>query len=477
MAVSSPTSEQRVILRISGADAFEVCGKLSGRPLSREQSHTLSAPVILDDEFQVDTQFYVFPAPHSYVGDDVVEIHTYTNAAVTEALISRLLKTGLRAAEPGEFTARAYLNGKLDLAQAEAVNEIIVSSNEYQLAAAQKLLEGRLGDTTAKLRNDIMDLLSLIEAGLDFGDEDIEFIAPDAATEELVAIRGRLELLLSDSISLESLIDLPAVGIAGAPNAGKSSLLNALLGEERSIVSHRHRTTRDVLTGVCTLAHHRCVLFDCAGLQMQPEDVLDELAQQASIEALQHSAVVIFCADTSKTEWSEDAAIRKLIEPKALVPIATKSDLVSEQILKDRLAAMNETFSVDFLPISAQAGAGIELLRETIDTFSVDFLPISAQAGAGIELLRETIDRKLTVKFNVPRPGGIALTARHKQTVTEAIDHIGESIDEFRAGNEEVAAMALRAAYKAVSDIEQPAAAHIEEQILGQIFNRFCIGK
>jgi tRNA U34 5-carboxymethylaminomethyl modifying GTPase MnmE/TrmE len=200
------------------------------------------------------------------------------------------------------------------------------------------------------------------------------------------------------------------------------------------------------------LARCRCVLFDCAGLLIQPEDVLDELAQQAAIEALQHSAVVIFCADTSKTEWSEDAAIRKLIEPRALVPVATKSDLVSEQILKDRLAAMNETFSVGFLPISAQAGAGIELLRETIDG-------------------------KLTEKFNVPRTGGVALTARHKQAVTEAIGQVGESIDELRAGNEEVAAMTLRAAYQAVSDIEQPAAAHIDEQILGQIFNRFCIGK
>jgi tRNA modification GTPase len=292
----------------------------------------------------------------------------------------------------------------------------------------------------------------LIEAGLDFGDEDIEIIAPDVATEKLAAIKDRLGLLLSDSISLESLVDLPSVGIAGAPNAGKSSLLNTLLGEERSIVSHQHKTTRDVLTGICMLAHCRCVLFDCAGLLIRPEDILDELAQQAAIEALRHSAVVIFCADVSKTEWSEDAAIRKLIEPQVLVPVATKSDLVSEQVRKGRLAAMNEMFSVDFLPISAKTGAGIKLLRETIDS-------------------------KLTERFNVPRTGGVALTARHKQAVSAAIHHVGEAIGEFRAGNDEVAAMTLRAAYQAVSEIEQPGAAHIDEQILGQIFNRFCIGK
>jgi tRNA modification GTPase len=355
-------------------------------------------------------------------------------------------------AEPGEFTARAYLNGKLDLAQAEAVNEIIVSSNEYQLAAAEKLLDGRLGETTAKLLADLMDLLSLIEAGLDFSGEDIEFIARDEAVKKLAAIKEQLEQLLSGSIRYESVIDLPAVGIAGAPNAGKSSLLNKLLGKERSIVSHQHKTTRDVLTGVCTLPHCRCVLFDCAGLLMHPEDILDELAQQAAIEALRNSSVVIFCTDISKTEWSEDAAILDLIEPKILVPVATKCDLLQDQLLPDRLAALNEFFSTDFLPTSAQTGDGIELLRQTIDG-------------------------KLTEKSEVPRAGGVALTARHRKAVTEAIGQISESVDELNAGNDEVAAMMLRAAYQAVSDIEQPGAAHIEEQILGQIFSRFCVGK
>jgi tRNA modification GTPase len=309
-----------------------------------------------------------------------------------------------------------------------------------------------LGETTEKLQAGLLDLLSLIEAGLDFSGEDIEFIARPEAVKRLAAIKDQLEQLLSGSIRYESVIDLPAVGIAGAPNAGKSSLLNKLLDKERSIVSHQHKTTRDVLTGVCTLQHCRCVLFDCAGLLTQPEDILDELAQQAAIEALRNSNVVIFCADISKTEWSEDAAIRKLIEPKILVPIATKCDLLSEQFLPERLAALNKFFSTDFLPSSAQSGSGIELLRQTIDG-------------------------KLTEKLGIPQTGGVALTARHRKAVTEAIDQISESTDELNAGNDEVAAMMLRAAYQAVSNIEQPAAAHIDEQILGQIFSRFCIGK
>ncbi len=451
VAVSSPTSDQRVIVRITGPDTIGICRQLFN--LHGKTSPTLfSGSLAIDDELKIDAQLYLFRAPHSYTGDDVAEIHAYTNSAVTEALVGTLLDKGLRMAEPGEFTARAYLNGKLDLVQAEAVNEIIVSSNEYQLAAAEKLLDGRLGETTTKVRTNLMDLLSLIEAGLDFSGEDIEFIARPEAVKRLVAIKDQLEQLLSGSIRYESVIDLPAVGIAGAPNAGKSSLLNKLLGKERSIVSHRHKTTRDVLTGICNMPHCRCVLFDCAGLLTETEDILDELAQQAAIEALRKSNIVIFCADISKNDWSEDAAILDLIEPRILVPVATKCDLIPEQILSESLAALNKSFGADFLPTSAQSGYGIELLRQTIDG-------------------------KLTEKFEVSQTGGIALTTRHRKAVTEASGQIGESIDELNAGNDEVAAMMLRAAYQAVNDIEQPAASHIDEQILGQIFSRFCIGK
>lgn len=471
LAVSSATCDQRVIIRIAGPGAVETCGQICrpGVGLPAKSRALLPISIAVDDELQIDAQLYVFPAPHSYTGDDVAEIHTYTNPAVTEALIGNLLKRGLRAARPGEFTARAYLNGKLDLAQAEAVNEIIVSSNEYQLAAAEKLLDGRLGVATDKLRASLLELLSLIEAGLDFSDEDVEFIARPEAVGRLIAIKDDLGSLLSDSICLESLIDLPAVGIAGAPNAGKSSLLNALLGRERSIVSHQHKTTRDVLTGVCTLAHCRCMLFDCAGLLTQPVGILDELAQQAATEALRNSTIVLFCVDVSKTDWSDDVAVRKLVGRRVCpahqtspaqtrrcarhtLQVATKCDLVPEWTSAERLAALKELFGVDFVPTSAKTGAGLDLLRKAIDG-------------------------KLTEKVDVPRASGVALTARHRQAVAEAIAQVGEASDELKAGNDEVAAMMLRAAYQAIADIEQPAAARIDEQILGQIFNRFCIGK
>jgi tRNA modification GTPase len=458
IAVSSPTSDQRVIIRITGPDTVEICKQIFNPQIESKSIHGGASPTLLsgslkvDNELEIGVKVYIFTAPHSYTGEDVIEIHVFTNSAVTEMVLSNLLDRGLRMAEPGEFTARAYLNGKLDLAQAEAVNEIIVSSNEYQLAAAEKLLDGRLGEMTTKLHAELMDLLILIEAGLDFSGEDIEFITRDDAAKRLALIKDQLEQLFSGSIHYESIIDLPAVGIAGAPNAGKSSLLNKLLGKERSIVSSRHKTTRDVLTGVCTLPHCKCVLFDCAGLLIEAEDIIDELAQQAATEALRNSSVVIFCTDISKSEWFEDVVIRRLIDPKIFVPVATKCDLILDQILPDRLAALNKTFGADFLQISSQTGVGIELLRQTIDG-------------------------KLTEKSDVPQTGAVALTARHRKAVTEAIKQIGESVYELSVGNDEVAAMMLRSSYQALSDIEQPGAAHIDEQILGQIFSRFCIGK
>jgi tRNA modification GTPase len=410
----------------------------------------------VDNELHIDAKLYLFRAPNSYTGDDVAEIHIYTNRAVTEALISDILSkhSQVRLAGPGEFTARAYFNGKIDLTQAEAVNEIIVSSNEYQLAAAERLLDGRLGQAATNLRDGLICCLSLIEAGLDFSEEDIEFIRRPEAIRKLAGVRDRLEQLLTGSIGCESLVDLPSVGIAGAPNAGKSSLLNTLLGKERSIVSPQQKTTRDVLTGLWTLPHCECVLFDCAGLLTATDNILDELAHQAAIEALRNSEIVIFCTDISKPHWNEDVAIRTIIESKVLVPVATKCDLLDGENQAARLAELNE------------------LLGE-------GFMPVSSLTGAGIELLRNTIDGKLTEETKVARASMVVMTARHKKAVTEAIENIDGSIGELTMYNDEVAAMMLRAAHRAVCDLESAAGGSlpVEDQILEQIFSRFCIGK
>ncbi|MHC4126519.1 MAG: tRNA modification GTPase, partial [Planctomycetota bacterium] len=365
-AVSSPTSYKRVIVRISGPETVDMVRKIFV-PTPAAEASIVSGTVAIDNELRIDAKLYLFLAPRTYTGDDVAEIHTHTNPGVTSALISNLLKMGLRMAGPGEFTARSFLNGKIDLAQAEAVNEIITCSNRFQLAAAERLFCGRLAETAEKIRSQIMDCLSLIEAGLDFSGEDIEFITSSQAVERLTDIKHELRQLLDGSIGCEMVVDLPSVGIAGAPNAGKSSLLNKLLGQQRSIVSPQRKTTRDVLTGLLSLKHANCVLFDCAGLIQQPNNILDELAHQAAIDSLQKASVVVFCVDVSKEDCSEDVAIRELIEPEVMVPVAAKSDLLQKDMLAKKLAELNELFDAGFLAVSAKTGDGIEQLKSTID--------------------------------------------------------------------------------------------------------------
>jgi tRNA modification GTPase len=453
VAVSSPAGGARSIVRITGPATIEICEKIFSPTISSLSSRLINGCVDIDNELEIDAVLYLFLSPHSYTGDDVAEIHLYAGSAIIEILIDKLLITHkVRMAGPGEFTARAYLNGKIDLAQAEAVNEVIVSSNTFQLAAAQKLLSGRLKQTTEMLSSAILDCLSLLEAGLDFSDQAIEFLTTDTAIKRLMGIKDQFQRLLSESRRLASVVDLPAIGITGIPNTGKSSLLNKLLGMERSIVSHERKTTRDVLAGELALRHCKCVLFDCAGLLTQPEGVLDQLVLQAAFEALRNSALVVFCADISKKDWAEDVAALRFIEMKSIVPIATKCDLVSKDNMADRLCKLKELFGFEFLPTSAKTGAGLESLSNTID-------------------------KKLVENHEVSQVSGVALTARHRQAVTEAIENIDSAAKELKAGNDEVAAMILRAAYQCISEIEQPGFSGVDEQILQNIFSRFCIGK
>jgi tRNA modification GTPase len=457
VAVSSPSFGARSIIRLTGPDTTCLVKGLFSFSTLPDKAGIRTGSIAIGYELNIDATLYLFLAPHSYTGEDVAELHIDVSEAAVEGLVETLLADGkmpLRLAGPGEFTARAYLNGKLNLAQAEAVNEIITCSNRLQLAAAEKLLAGRLTETTEEILAVVIDCLSLLEAGLDFSTEDIEFITHDQTVEKLERIKQMLEQLLAESTRYESVVDLPAVGIAGAPGAGKSSLLNRLLDRPRSIVSGRRKTTRDVLTDVLILTNCRCVIFDCAGLLEEPANILDELAYQAAVEALENASAVIFCIDISKTDWAEDIAIRKFIKDEVQVlPVATKSDLLSEDALNERLAELNKLFAADFLPTSAKNGAGISQLQETINK------QIITEIASGTEGQAQH---------------GVALTSRHRQAINEAIKSISESIVEVKIGNDEVAAMLLRSAYQAASNIQQQ---HIDEQILEEIFSRFCIGK
>lgn len=457
VAVSSASGGVRSIIRLTGPEVYAVCEQVFTPYRTQESNGIQTGSVAIDADLAIGAHLYLFVAPRSYTGEPLAEIHLEASCVLVETLVQNLLAQGLRPAGPGEFTARAYLNGKLDLAQAEAVNEIIASSNQFQLDAAERLLQGHLTQTAATVRSEMLDCLSLIEAGLDFSGEDIEFIGTGEAVRRLDKSRKDLEALLAGSIRYESVIGLPAVGIAGAPNAGKSSLLNALLGHERSIVSKQLKTTRDVLSGLWTTERFQCVLFDCAGLLSSPDHVLDQLAQQAAIEALCHCQAIIFCVDATKTDFAEDVSVRALIETQDLLYTATKWDLLKIEDVSARTTRLRNAFDAECISTSSKTRVGLDEVRRQVEARILGPKAIAHQAA----LLEDGQDT-------------IALTARHKQAVSEAIEAVGQAASELAQGHEEVAAVMIRTACQAISDIEsQP----VDEEVLDRIFGRFCVGK
>ncbi|MCD6391971.1 MAG: 50S ribosome-binding GTPase [Planctomycetes bacterium] len=439
------------IIRISGSDAIAVAGEVFC-PDEQLRRRGTTAGMIAVADIEIDATLYAFSSPQSYTGQDLIELHFFAAACVVELVMAELLAFA-RQAGPGEFTLRAYLNGRIDLSQAEAVAEIVAGSNAFQLQAAQKLLAGKLSQTAAKIREEILDVLSLIEAGLDFSTEGITFLGQDEATETIGRITQALKTLLGGSIRYEEMIDLPSVGLAGASNAGKSSLLNALLGQERSIVSDQKATTRDVLCGVLELEKCRCTLFDCAGMGRAETDsgLLDELAAQTAAEAIKAANMVLLCVDLAKTDFSEDIEISRTIHDGELVLVATKADLLDEQDSKRKSAQLTELFDSQPVLTSTRSGRGIDSLRALIDSRIVRLT-----AGAA-----EAADR-------------IAINQRHRKVVAETIEHLIAAAGQITLGNDEIAAMFLRSAYEVLAGLEKE---YIDEAVLERIFSNFCIGK
>lgn len=455
IAVSSgslASGPARSIVRVSGLNAHVAVGGLFSGEINGGARRVVSGRIVLEDGVEVRALVYLFFAGRSYTGEDMAEIHLFASPSVIESVFAKL-SAGARAAGPGEFTLRAYLNGRIDLCQAEAVAEIVASSNKFQLGAAEKLLAGRLSETIGRVREKMLDVLSLIEAGMDFSTEDIEFVSKEDAVGSVAEIKGELEGLLDGSIRYEEMIDMGSVGLAGASNAGKSSLLNALLGEERSIISETIATTRDVLTGALEMDRCKCAVFDCAGLvyRCDEADILQSLGQEAAIEALNASSLVVFCVDVSKEDYGEDVGIRKLLRSENVVVAASKCDLLEGEMLDRKLRELEGLFSQEPVVTSVVSPGGLDCLRSVIEEKIIELTSGSEEAA----------DR-------------IAITQRHRLAVGEAVKSLEDAAGQIENGNDEVAAMLLRSGYEELAGLERE---DIDEAVLERIFSSFCIGK
>lgn len=393
-----------------------------------------------------------FAAPASFTGEDVLELHAHGSPVLLDRIVARCIALGARHARPGEFSERAFLNGKLDLVQAEAVADLIAAGSLAQARAALRSLDGAFSARVGALFDAMVHLRVHVEAAIDFPEEEIDFLADGEVLRMLRALRADLDALLAEARRGQRLRDGLHVVIVGRPNAGKSSLLNALAGRERAIVTAIPGTTRDVLEAAVQLGAAELTLVDTAGLRATADPVEAEGIRRARAElARADLALLLVDANRAPGDLAADlAALDAECPPRAeRLVLANKWDLVAEADRPDRLAALGAeaTGEGTVLPLSAASGEGLDALRDAL----------AARAGA------------------TEGGGSFSARARHVAALERVATHLTEGerqLVEARAG--ELLAEELR---EAQQDLGEITGAYSSDDLLGAIFQSFCIGK
>ena len=442
-AQATPPGEGGVaIVRVSGPDCREVVARVfapkNGQPL---RSRRLTFGQLLDGETVIDEAMAVLmPAPHSYTREDVAEIHCHGSQALVARVLSLLLRAGARMAAPGEFTCRAFMNGRIDLAQAEAVMRMIRAGSERAMRSAHRQMEGGVSAFVHKARADIMEVLAALSAAVDFPDEVEEALVSEQVSARCAAI----------AVALRSACDPRAgrieeeglrVVLAGRPNAGKSTLLNALIGGERAIVTDVPGTTRDTLTESIVIDGLRIVLTDTAGLR-ETVDPVERIGVARARQAIDQADVRALVLDASERITDEDAAVLGGLSPQLVV--LTKGDLptaVGEGELSERFSG------VPTVTVCAQTGEGMDDLRALLSSFAPD------ESGESCTLTQ----------------------VRHVEAAMRACASLDDAVRAIADGYPlDMAAVDLSAALDALGEITGET---LREAVIDEVFSRFCVGK
>lgn len=328
VAIATPPGRGGLgVVRMSGPAATRVTAALLGRAAPLEPRRATFARLVSAGEMSGDEVVAVyFPAPRSYTGEDVVEISAHGSPVILTGLLRRAVDEGARLAEPGEFTLRAFLNGKRDLVQAEAVRDLIESVTPLQARAAFDQLDGTLSAAIATIENALFDLVARLEASLDFPDEGFHFIQPDEVADGVGTVLSRVDSLLADAGRGRLVREGAVVAIVGAPNVGKSSLFNALLNASRAIVTDLPGTTRDVLTERVDMGGLSLALVDTAGLR-ETTDVVEREGVERARQALAVADLVVVVLDGSRPVDEEDRATLAVTAGRRRVVVVNKADL------------------------------------------------------------------------------------------------------------------------------------------------------
>ncbi len=450
VALATPAGAGAIaVIRLSGTDAIRIASELfvsiSGKDLIKQKSHTVHLGNIMDGDRVIDEVLAtIFKNPNSYTGENVVEFSCHGSEYIQQEILQLTLRKGCRMAGPGEFTLQAFLNGKMDLSQAEAVADLIASDSKASHQLAIQQMRGGFSSEIKVLRDELLNFASLIELELDFAEEDVEFANREEFQRLITKITKLLKHLLDSFATGNVLKNGIPVAIVGRPNSGKSTLLNALLNEERAIVSHIAGTTRDTIEDEITIGGVRFRFIDTAGLR-DTTDEIEKIGVERALEKLKKSAIYIYLFDINEMSISElQKELQKLESTAQPIIVANKTDKASKELLK--------TFKdseKDLLFISAKDKGNIELLSETL----------LHHAGA------DQLNNNQLIVTNT----------RHYDTLYKALGEIikvQEGIDIHLSGD--LLAIDLRQVLYYLGEITGQVS---NDDLLGNIFANFCIGK
>lgn len=452
------------VIRVSGPEALTIADKVVSCKglISEAEGYTIRFGTVKDAEGRVIDEVLVsiFRAPRSYTGENSVEISCHASSYIVSSLMGLLYEAGARAAEPGEFTQRAFLNGKMDLAQAEAVADVISSQNAAAHRIAFKQMKGGFSSELRSMRSELLELVSLMELELDFSEEEVEFADRSRLDSLLVNITGHVSGLI-DSFRLGNAIKngVP-VAIAGATNTGKSTLLNALLGEDRAIVSDIHGTTRDTIEETLNIDGILFRFIDTAGLRETTETV-EKIGIERTFKKISEASIVLGMVDITRDPESTRDTIREILDKvdfscQQLIILLNKTDIADTGNALDlidlelRLKNLESEVSGNhILPISARTGSGINTLRSLLAATQRDLLADSDTTlvtnQRHVQALTDARTSLLRVREGLASGLPTDLAA---QDIREAIYHIGSIVGEIST-----------------------------DEVLGNIFANFCIGK
>ena len=443
------------IIRMSGKESFEILQKIFRNnknekiDLNKIKGYTIQYGTIVDaktNEKIDEVLVSFFKNPKSYTREDMCEINSHGGMVVEKQILEQCLKNGAILAEPGEFTKRAFLNGRIDLSQAESIMDLINSKTEKESKASINQLQGDLSNKINEIRHDLLDIMADIEAQIDYPEYDLEEVTNSRVLEVLENTKNKLEALKDSFRSGKILKEGIKTAIIGRPNAGKSSLLNQILREERAIVSEIEGTTRDTIEEFITIKGIPLKIIDTAGIR-QTVDKIEEIGVKKALEIAKEAELVLVILDNTKELTKEDKEILKIAENKNSIILLNKVDLKENNLEEN----------------------------EEVKKINKKIIKISAKNGNGIEELYNEIEKMFQIE-NLETDGEIIITnIRHKNQIENGLKNINEAI---KAVNNNLPIDIISISIKqTLEDLGKITGANVSEDIINEIFSKFCLGK